>query len=180
MKPGVNQKSCYMLSCILLNSFPLRNQVSQNKSNIRPYAVLIMLFGVFGEIRGPLHSMSLSQLVLKRSGALCAGERAVSGEEQLNFKEYIFKWEDRNQISDNQHIWKKFASLRELQKQWGTESNTKAEAVAAVTGQLGEWGEAGKHGRKGHAARAGWEHFTGLAGTQTAFLLPCFLRKTRL
>lgn len=68
--------------------------------------------------------------------------RAVPHKQQLNFRQYIFKWEHRNQISDNQHIWKKFASPTELQKQWGTRSSAKAEAVAtAVEGEAGQPGE---------------------------------------
>jgi len=45
------------------------------------------------------------------------GERVVSEKEQLTFRQYIFKWEHRNQISDNQHVWKNFAPVREFQKQ---------------------------------------------------------------
>lgn len=169
-----------MLSCILLNSFPLRSQVSQNKSNIRPYAVLIMLFGVFGEIRGPLYSMSLSQLMIKWSGALCVGERAVPGEEQLNLKEYIFKWEDRNQISDNQHIWKKFASLRELQKQWGTESKHKSRSCGCRDRAAGRMGGSWK-AREERARSPGWlGTFHRPCWDTGSLFASCFLRKTRL
>ena len=73
--------------------------------------------------------------------------RAVPDKQQLNFRQYIFKWEHRNQISDNQHIWKKFASPTELQKQWGTTSSTKAEAVVtAAEGAAGWPGEGEEDG----------------------------------
>lgn len=75
---------------------------------------------------------------------------------------------------------KKFASLGELQKQWGTESRTKAEVVAAAAGQLGEGEEAGNIRRKGQRDGASWEQFTRLAGTYRASSAPPFLKENAI
>lgn len=127
-----------------------------------------------------MYSTSFSELVLQWSRALYEGESRAA-KKQLNFRQYIFKWEDRNQISDNQHIWKKFASLRELQKQWGTESRTKAEAAATVAGQLGEGEEAARKletsGGKGRQPGRAGNGSPGLLGCTEPFLLHRFLRK---
>lgn len=94
--------------------------------------------------------------------------------QQLNFWQYIFKWEHRNQISDNQHIWKKFAPRRELQKQWGTESHTKAEAAG---GWPGERGKLEMSGGKGRQPGLAGNSSPGLLAHRQLFLLPHFLRK---
>lgn len=161
--------------CIPLNSLPVRNQhqflSTKVISDLTQYRSCRL-----GCLETPevlvLHEF-VRVCVTMEQGIVWGRELCLI-KQQLDFWQYIFKWEHRNQISDNQHIWKKFAPPRELQKQWGTESHTKAEAAA---GWPGEQGEAGNVRREGQTAWASGEQFTRLAGTQTAFFAPPFLKE---